>query len=238
MAIEFHRPLVAAQLLRRYKRFLADVLLDDGQVLTVHCPNTGSMLGLNMPGMTVWLAESNNPRRKYRWTWELAEPEAGVLVGVNTNRSNALVQDALARGLLPELGGFDAICSEVRQGGSRLDFKLSAHDRPDCCFVEVKNVTTAMGPDGWAQFPDAVSDRATRHLRELMDVKRQGHRCALVYCVQRADVAFVTAAREIDPIYASTLEMASASGVEIYALGASVSPERISLDRRLQVRTC
>jgi sugar fermentation stimulation protein A len=236
MTIEFHPPLVAGRLVKRYKRFLADVLMQDGQVVTVHCPNTGSMLGLNRPGMQVWLGSSRNPRRKYSWTWELAEPQPGVLVGINTGRSNALVGDALDRGLIAELDRFTAVQREVREGDSRLDFLLSSPDRDARCFLEVKNVTTAGGDAGIAQFPDAVSERASRHLRELIRLKAQGHRCALVYCVQRQDVSTVCPAWEIDPEYSLTLETASRAGVEIYALGASVSPSQLRLERRLEVR--
>lgn len=241
MAILFNPPLVPATLIKRYKRFLADVRFEDGTELTVHCPNTGSMLGLNMPGMRVWLRDTANPARKYRWSWELAEPAAGSLVGINTGSSNILVEAALRGGLIPRLAGFDVIQREVRQGNSRLDFLLSStqHDRQ--CFLEVKNVTTlgrAAGPGGQgvALFPDAVSERASRHLRELIALRRKGHRCGLIYCVQREDVQVVCPAVEIDPGYAQTLEQAKKSGVEIYALGALLSTSEVRLGRLLEVR--
>lgn len=235
MPLPFDPPLLPATLVRRYKRFLADVTLADGTGLTVHCPNTGSMLGLDQPGIRVWIRDSRNPARKYRWTWELAEPQPGCLVGINTGLSNRLVQSALERGLLPSLQAFDEIRREVRQGASRLDFQLRSSASGDCCFLEVKNVTAAV-TDGLALFPDAVSERASRHLRELVELRRQGHRCGLVYCVQREDVTVVEPAREIDPVYAATLAQAVAAGVEVYALGASLSPQAIVLDRAVQVR--
>lgn len=232
--IQFDPPLVPATLRRRYKRFLADVTLADGSGLTVHCPNTGSMLGLDRPGIRVWIRDSANAARKYPWSWELAEPEPGRLVGINTGLSNRLVQSALEAGMLPSLQGFDEIRREVRQGNSRLDFQLRASASGESCFLEVKNVTAAV-VDGLALFPDAVSERASRHLRELVELKRLGHRCGLVYCVQRDDVTMVEPAREIDPVYARTLEQAVEQGVEVYALGASLSPQSIVLDRAVRV---
>jgi len=226
--------LFSAILIRRYKRFLADVELADGTVTTVHCPNTGSMLGLDTPGIPVWLRRVEGKTRKYPLSWELAEPEPGVLVGINTGRSNALVQEAVMAGRIPELAGFADIRREVRVGESRLDFLLAdGRSGPDC-YLEVKNVTAAVR-NRLALFPDAISERASRHLRELMALRETGARCALVYCVQRGDVDRVEAASEIDPVYARTLREARERGVEIYALGARVSPGEIVLDRRVGV---
>ncbi len=238
MSLVFDPPLVPACLIKRYKRFLADVRFENGKELTVHCPNTGSMLGLNMPGMRVWLRDTENPTRKYRWSWELAEPEQGCLVGINTGTSNGLVNAALQIGLVPELAVFDVIRREVRQGNSRLDFLLTTSRGDESCFLEVKNVTTAgeAGEPGVAVFPDAVSERASRHLRELIELKREGHRCGLVYCVQREDVGVVCPAVNIDPVYAQTLELARESGVEIYALGATLSTSEVRLTRSVEVR--
>lgn len=242
MSILFDPPLVPARLIKRYKRFLADVKFDDGTELTVHCPNTGSMLGLDMPGMRVWLRDTANPARKYRWSWELAEPVEGSLVGINTGNSNTLVEAALVAGLIPPLASFDLIRREIRLGNSRLDFLLASTANDQQCFLEVKNVTTVgggageAGEEGVAVFPDAVSDRATRHLRELIQLRGEGHRCGLVYCVQREDVEVVCPAVKIDPVYAQTLEQARESGVEIYALGASLSTSGVRLGRLLEVR--
>lgn len=235
MSLVFDPPLVPASLIRRYKRFLADVRFEDGSELTVHCPNTGSMLGLDRPGMSIWLRDTANPARKYRWSWELAEPTPGVLVGINTGTSNRLVESALGRGLIPELSVFDVIRREVTRGSSRLDFMLSSSESDQRCFLEVKNVTTS-GEGGLAVFPDAVSERASRHLRELIELKYEGHRCGLVYCVQREDVNVVCPAVDIDPVYAQTLELARESGVELYALGASLSTSEVRLSRAVEVR--
>lgn len=241
MSLVFDPPLVPARLIKRYKRFLADVRFEDGSQVTAHCPNTGSMLGLNMPGMRVWLRDTANPARKYRWSWELAEPAEGSLVGINTGNSNALVQAALEAGLIPGLSGFDVIRREVSRGNSRLDFLLTSSRDDQQCFLEVKNVTTLgeageSGGQGVAVFPDAVSDRASRHLRELIQLKSEGYRCGLVYCVQREDVGVVCPAVSIDPVYARTLHEARESGVEIYALGACVSISEVRLGRVLEVR--
>jgi sugar fermentation stimulation protein A len=165
--VDFSEPLIAGTLVRRYKRFLADVVLEDGTALTAHCPNTGSMLGCQTPGSRVWLSLSDNPKRKYAHTWELVELDGGALVGINTGRSNALVREAIESGLMGELGGYDEIRPEVRYGdeNSRVDFLLTGTN--GACYVEVKNVTAAVR-EGIALFPDAVSTRAARHLRELL----------------------------------------------------------------------
>jgi len=230
----FENKLVSGVLVRRYKRFLADVDLAGLGRITVHCPNTGSMLGLDRPGMRVWLRETHGKGRKYRFSWELAETPAGVLVGINTGRSNGLVQEALQYGRLEAFHGFSSIRREVRVGGSRLDFLLAGHPGSPDCFVEVKNVTAAVRA-GVALFPDAVSERASRHLRELAELRRSGARSALVYCVQRPDVSSVRPAVEIDPHYAATLSEARAAGVEVYALAARTSPTEIVLERPVQV---
>jgi len=238
MSVLFDPPLVPARLIKRYKRFLADVRFEDGTELTVHCPNTGSMLGLNMPGMRVWLRDTANPARKYRWSWELAEPVEGCLVGINTGTSNGLVNAALQTGLIPQLAVFDVIRREVSLGSSRLDFLLTSSRGDERCYLEVKNVTTAGEADepGVAVFPDAVSERASRHLRELIELKKEGYRCGLVYCVQREDIDVVCPAVNIDPVYAQTLELAEESGVELYALGATLSTSEVRLGRLLEVR--
>lgn len=232
--MKFPHPLTVGRLLRRRQRFLADVELADGTWLTAHCPNTGSMLGCRDPGSRVWLSESDNPRRKFRHTWELVRVADGALVGIHTGRSNALVREALEAGRLPQLGGFSGISAEVRYGaeGSRVDFVL---DGPaGRCFLEVKNVTAAVDR-GIAVFPDAVSSRGTRHLRELIRVRGEGQGAALVFCVQRGDVTQVRPADSIDPDYGRALRAALAAGVQVLALGAHVSPAGIELREPLPV---
>ncbi|TFH48490.1 MAG: DNA/RNA nuclease SfsA [Lysobacterales bacterium] len=233
--MRFAAPLISARLIRRYKRFLADVTLDDGTALTAHCPNTGSMLGCQTPGSKVWLSRSDNPKRKYAHTWELVELAGGALVGVNTGRSNALVGEAIESGLIGELAGYDGIRPEVRYGieNSRADFLLTRST--GICYVEVKNVTAAVD-EGIALFPDAVSTRGTRHLRELMGVVREaGHRAVLCYCVQRSDVREVRPADDIDPDYGRTLREALSAGVEVIAYRAKLNPESVALVERIPV---
>lgn len=233
--MRFEPPLRKARLLRRYQRFLADVEFPDGQRLTVHCPNTGAMLGCDRPGSLVWLSRAANPARKYAWTWELVEAELGVLVGIHTGRSNRLVREALSDGLLPELRGYMDIQAEVRSGhGYRADFFLSGHPYEPDCWLEVKNVTAAV-ERGVALFPDAVSERASRHLRELLARVRAGQRAVLCYCVQRPDVHAVRPADAIDPTYGRNLREAVYGGVEVLALGAHVSPLAVTLERRVTV---
>lgn len=236
--MRFDSPLVPGRLLRRYKRFLADVRLDDGTCITAHCPNTGAMLGCQAGDARVWLSVSERPGRKYRHTWELVEVAPDNLVGIHTGRSNGLVREALASGLLPELSGYGAVRPEVRlaEQGSRIDFLLEGHASAPRCFLEVKNVTAAV-EDGVALFPDAVSRRGTRHMQHLAACCRAGDRAALVYCVQRADVSEVRPADGIDPAYGDALREAMDAGVEVYALGATVTPDAVVLQRRLRVAT-
>lgn len=232
--MRFPRPLLPGRLIGRRQRFLADVLLEAGGQFTAHCPNTGSMLGCAEAGARVWLSESDSASRKYRHTWELVEAAGGALVGIHTGRSNALVREAIESGVIAELAGYEAIRAEPRlpQGG-RMDFLLHGADRPPC-WVEVKNVTAAVS-GGVALFPDAVSARGARHLRDMMARVAAGERAVLCFCVQREDAAEVRPADAIDPVYGRTLREALAAGVEVLAWGARVSPEEITLCRRLPV---
>ena len=225
--------LLEGRLVRRYQRFLADVETAGGLV-TAHCPNTGSMLGCKDAGMRVWLSPASNPARKLAWTWELVETAPGVIVGVHTGRSNALVREAIEAGAVPELTGYPTLRPERKYGeGSRIDLLLQAPGRPDC-YVEVKNVTAAV-EGGVGYFPDAVTARGAKHLRELAAMVAAGHRAVLVFCVQRGDVAEVRPADHIDPAYGRALRDALAAGVEVLALGATVTPQAIALTRRLAV---
>lgn len=227
-------PLVEGRLIRRYKRFLAEVELGDGAVVTAHCPNTGSMLGCQAAGSRVWLSAAGTPGRKLAWTWELVEAAPGVTVGIHTGRSNALVREAVEAGWHPALAGYTGIRPEVAYGqGSRVDLLLSAAGRPPC-YLEVKNVTAA-AEDGVALFPDAVTARGARHLDELAAQAAAGCRAVLVFCVQREDVAEVRPADAIDPHYGRRLRSALASGVEVLALGARIGLEEICLERELSV---
>lgn len=233
--MRFSPPLTEARLLRRYKRFLADVELPGMGTITIHCPNTGSMLGCAEPGMRVWLSRAANPERKYAWTWELVEARPGVVVGIHTGRTNALVREALQQGVLAELRGYGEIQAEVKAGdGFRVDFVLKGHRRKPDCFLEVKNVTAAV-QDGVALFPDAVSERASRHLRELMQKVAAGKRAMLCFCVQRDDVREVRPADDIDAVYGRTLRAALNAGVEVCAYVARVNAEEAVLYRPVPV---
>ena len=233
----FDRKLVEGRLIRRYKRFLADVQLQ-GEVITAACPNTGSMLGCAEPGSRVWLSESDNAARKYRHTWEIVEVSGAkpVMVGINTGRPNALVAEAIASGAIPELAGYRTLRREVGYGEerSRVDILLESPRRKSC-YVEVKNVTAAASR-GVALFPDCVSERASKHLRELMRLKSGGLRPVQVYCVQRGDVGEVRPADAIDPEYGRTLREAIAAGVEVLAYRARVTPGEIRIEERIPVR--
>lgn len=233
--MKFPQPLASGILLQRYKRFLADVELDDGRTVTAHCPNTGSMMGCAVPGSRVWLSAADGANRKLAWTWELVETAAGVIVGIHTGRTNGLVRAAIESGVITEAAGYIRIRAEAKFGaeGSRVDFLLEREDGP-ICYLEVKNVTAAVD-DGIALFPDAVSVRGTKHLRELSQMVRAGHRALLVFCVQREDVTEVRPADAIDPEYGLALRQALASGVEVAAYRADVSPSEIRLAHRLPV---
>ena len=231
--MKFSSPLIPATLIRRYKRFLADVILETGQQVTVHTPNTGTMLGCAEPGSRVWLQDSGNPARKYPLGWELSTAQVGTLIGVNTHLANQLVQEGIETGTIVELQGYASLRREVRYGdeGSRIDLLLQHAARP-ACYVEVKNVTL-LRDAGVAAFPDAVSQRGSKHLRELTGLVRQGYRAVLLFCVQRADAEKVEPARDIDPVYADTLADAVDQGVEVLAYWADVSPTEVTLQTRL-----
>lgn len=232
-SVNFPSPLLHGRLLRRYQRFLADVETERG-VVTAHCPNTGSMQGCAAAGMDVYLSPASNPARKLAWTWELAEAAPGVLVGVHTGRSNALVREAIEAGRIPQLATYSRLRPEVKYGkGSRIDFLLQADGRPDC-YLEVKNVTAAVA-DGIGYFPDAVTLRGARHLDEMSAMAAIGHRAVLVYCVQRGDVRTVRPADHVDPAYGRSLRAALQAGVEVLAMGAQVSTHGIELRYPLPV---
>ncbi len=230
--MEFNPPLIKAKLLKRYKRFLADVQFNDGSIVTVHCPNTGSMKNCLVENSDCWLSSSDNPKRKYRYTWEIATVLAGKKAGVNTGRANALVAEALDRGLIKELQGYTLITKEVPYGeeNSRIDFLLSGHPTRNhhACYLEVKNVTYGE-VSGQGLFPDAVSVRGQKHLRELKSMAEQGQRAVLLYCVQHSGIEWVEVAANVDPSYAASLHEAVDAGVEVYAYRATLSANEIVL---------
>lgn len=232
-AMKFPAPLIEGRLIRRYQRFLADVELADGTTVTAHTPNTGSMRGLCDPGLRVWLLDTGNARRKFPLSWELVETETGTLVGINTATANILVREAVESGTVTELAGFNSIRSEVAYGdeGSRVDFLLEGP--AGSCYVEVKNVTLV--EDGAALFPDAVTARGVKHLRELERMAAAGHRAVIFFCVQRGDAVAVRPADVIDPLYGETLRTVVEQGVEALAYRARVGVAGIELSEPLPV---
>lgn len=229
----FKTPLVRGTLIKRYKRFLADVTLDDGTVVTAHTANSGSMMGCCEPGSEVWLSPADNPERKLKWTWELIRVGDG-LVGINTSWPNALVAEACAEGLIPEVAGYDTVRREVKYGkNSRIDVLLEKADG-SLCYVEVKNVTLAR--DGHAEFPDAVTSRGAKHLVEMTDMVAEGHRAVMVYLVQREDCEAFRVAADIDPAYRDALALAMSKGVEAVCWACRVTPEGITVARPLPLR--
>lgn len=229
-------PLIEGRLVRRYKRFLADVDLG-GELVTAHCPNPGAMTGLNTPGLRAWLSRSPDPKRKLPYTLELVEADGG-LVGIHTGRPNAIVAEAVAAGRVPGLAGYPTLRREVRYGtGSRVDMLLDCPDRGPC-YLEVKNVHLRRmdGPNpGAAEFPDSVTARGARHLDELAAVVAAGYRAVMMFCVQRMDCDRVVAAADIDARYAEGLARAVAAGVEALAWDCAITPESITLRRPLPV---
>ena len=225
-------PLIPGRLLRRYKRFLADIALEDGRETTVHCPNPGRMLGLNAPGLRVWLSHAPGARRRLPLTLELVEADGG-LVGINTLHPNRLVEEAIRAGQIPELAGYRLIRREVRYGENcRIDLLLRADRRPDC-FVEVKNVHLKRAAG--AEFPDAVTARGAKHLRELARRVAAGDRAVLVYVVQRTDCAGFSIASDIDPTYADAFRRALDAGVEALCRACVISLDELRLAGRMPI---
>ncbi|HYD97971.1 MAG TPA: DNA/RNA nuclease SfsA [Alphaproteobacteria bacterium] len=225
----FPAPLRPARLIRRYKRFLADVDLGEGPPVTVYCPNPGAMLGLARPGAEVWLSRAAEGR-KLPFGLEIERAD-GVFVGINTNRANALVAEALAAGAIAELRGYGAVRREVPYGrNSRIDFLLEGGGPP--LLVEVKN-THLMRRPGLAEFPDCVTARGTKHLAELAAVAQSGGRAAMLYIVQRGDCDLFRVADDIDPAYAGGLAAARAAGVEVLCYACRVDPAAIAVERPL-----
>jgi sugar fermentation stimulation protein A len=236
-AMRFADPLRRGRLVKRYKRFLADVRFDDGEEVTAHCPNPGSMISVSDPGSTVWLSHSDNPKRKLAHTLELIETPGG-LVGVNPNRANALAREAIEGGRIAALAGYGAIRREVRYGvNSRIDLLLADDGRPDC-YVEVKSVTMRRddGALGLAEFPDAVTKRGAKHLGELAAVAAEGARAVMLFLAQRADCGRFAVAADIDPGYAEAFQAAAAAGVEMLAVRCAVDPQGIAVADSLEIR--
>jgi sugar fermentation stimulation protein A len=228
--MQWPSPLVPGRLLRRYKRFLADVALQDGTTVTAHCANTGSMLGCDRPGSAVLLSEASNPARKLRYTWELVRV-GPTWVGINTARANAIVAEAVTGGRIPELAGHTGLRREVPYGkNSRVDLLLAGGPGPT--YVEVKNTTLADGRT--ARFPDAVTERGRKHMGELARMVRAGNRAAVVFLVHRDDARLFCPADDIDPAYGKALRGAAKAGVMVLPYGASAGPEGVWITGRLE----
>jgi sugar fermentation stimulation protein A len=229
--MRFPAPLLPATLVKRYKRFLADVLLPSGETVTVHCANPGAMTGLNAVGARVWLSKSANPNRKLAHSWELIEVDLGggaELVGINTAHPNALAAEAIAVGAIAELNGYVSLRREVRYGkNSRVDFLLEAPARPPC-YVEIKNVHL-MRKAGLAEFPDAVTKRGTKHLAELSDMVATGSRAVMLFLIQIGSARRFALARDIDPAYGEAFDAARRAGVEAIAYRCTITCEGIEV---------
>ncbi|MEP2704606.1 MAG: DNA/RNA nuclease SfsA [Roseibium sp.] len=232
--MKFSAPLIGGRLVKRYKRFLADVILDDGaEEVTAHCANPGSMLGLKDPGSRVWLSQSDNPKRKLKYSWEVMEAD-GALVGINTAHPNKLVEEALEEGRIANLDGYETLRREVKYGkNSRIDILLEGKDGAKT-YVEVKNVHL-MREAGLAEFPDSVTARGAKHLVELGDMVADGHRAAMVFLVQRPDCTRLSLAADIDPNYATAFDAAKNAGVEVYAIGCDVRLDGIDAIRPIEI---
>jgi len=232
--MEFDPPLKPARLIARYKRFLADVVTPEGETLTIHCANTGAMTGCATPGDTVWYSTSSSATRKYPHSWELTKTQQGHWICVNTLRANQLVREALTLDTIPELSAYSRCQPEVKYGTekSRIDFLLQADGRSNC-YIEVKSVTLLQAGKGY--FPDAVTARGQKHLRELSTIVAEGHRAVLLFAVLHTGIEDVSPARHIDVHYAELLEQAQRDGVEVLAYQAQISPLKILLTQPINV---
>ena len=232
--MQFTSPLLRGTLLKRYKRFFADILLDSGEVITAHCPNTGAMTGCAEPGFIAWVSQSDNPKRKLKFTWELAVTAQGDWISVNTHRANKLVQSALETHALPGVTHYTEVKREVSPADfhSRFDFCVTRTDHTPL-YIEVKSVTLAQGDEGY--FPDAVTSRGKKHAEELALLAQQGMATSLLFCVQHSGIKNVRLAEHIDPKYATAVRQAAADGVNVFAVGCQISQEKITINQSLPV---
>lgn len=236
--MKFSSPLKRGRLIKRYKRFLADIELDNGGPITASCPNTGSMLGLTDPGINVWVSESDSPTRKYRHTLELVENDLGkgtTLVGINTGHPNTIVAEAISENRIAPLKGYASLKREQKYGkASRIDILLE-DEAKGRAYVEIKNVHLMRKP-GLAEFPDSVTERGLKHLQELGDMVEEGHRAVMIFLIQRADATRMSPCADIDPAYSKALVRAMERGVETLAYRCEISPEEIRLGKSVPVR--
>lgn len=233
--MRFPTPLVPARLIRRYNRFLADCALEaDGREVTAHCPNPGSMMGLKDKGLRIWLEPNDDPKKKLKYGWRVAELPDGHFSGIDTAVPNRVVKEALIAQAVPELAAYATVRPEVKYGqNSRVDFLLTEPGLPDA-YVEVKNVHLRRNKD-WAEFPDSITARGAKHLRDLADVVAQGHRAVMFYLVQRTDCTRFRLAEDLDPAYAAAYAEARAGGVEAICYDTEVTPEQVILRKALPI---
>ncbi len=232
--MRFQTPLIPATLIRRYKRFLADIRFEDGSEATAHCPNPGSMMGLRDPGARIWVEPNDDPKKKLRYGWRLVELPGGHWSGIDAGAANRIVGEALRDGAIAELTGYDRIRPEQKYGSnSRIDFLLSGAARPDA-YVEVKNVHLRRDGD-WAEFPDSVTARGKKHLGDLQTVAESGARAVMLYLVQRTDCARFRLAPDLDPGYAAAFDAARAGGVEMLCYGTQIDQTEIRLTQALPI---
>ncbi|KAJ56982.1 sugar fermentation stimulation protein [Actibacterium mucosum KCTC 23349] len=230
--MRFQTPLIPARLVRRYKRFLADAVLEDGREITAHCANPGSMMGLADPGARIWLEPNDDPRKKLKFGWRLVDHENGHFTGVDTSLPNRVLRAGLQAAQVPGLPPYDTVKPEQKYGeNSRIDFLLTGGPKP--VFVEVKSVTLSRQP-GLAEFPDSVTARGTKHLGELAQVAQDGAVAVMLYLVQRTDCTRMQLADDIDPKYAAAFAEARAAGVQAMAIGTAISPDGITLGDKIE----
>lgn len=234
--MKFEPQLESATLIKRYKRFLADITLPDGSERTIHCANTGAMTGCAEPGNTVWYSTSDNPKRKYPNSWELSETKAGHKICINTARANQLAVEAIQSGVINELAGYDQLQTEVKYGSenSRIDILLNSENQPSC-YIEVKSVTLLDAEmDGQGYFPDAVTTRGQKHLRELSEMAQSGSRAVLLFAVLHSGIEKVSAAHHIDATYSQLLKKAQEQGVEVLCYKAELSNSEMKLVKEIE----
>jgi len=232
MLMKFPQQLIYATLIRRYKRFLADVKLPDGNTVTVHCPNSGSMLQCAEPNWKVALTPANNPKRKTQFTWQLVHNKK-CWIAINTHLSNHIVSEAIKNKQIPEVANYNNIQNEVTIGNSRIDIKLTQKNLPDC-YIEVKNVTLLDQNKNYT-FPDSITTRGTKHIQELIQVKQNGKRAILLFLIQRSDGQNFTPAKTIDPKFAQTLKNAYENGVEILPYQTTITPKKITITKKIKL---
>ncbi len=232
--MHFSPPLQSARLIKRYKRFLADIELNDGSNTTIHCANTGAMTGCAEAGNQVWYSTSDNPKRKYPNSWELSVTQQGDWICINTARANQLAIEAIEQNSIAELTGYQILRTEVKYGdeNSRIDILLEDKDKKNC-YIEVKSVTL-LGESGQGYFPDAVTTRGQKHLRELRQMVEQGHRAVLLFAILHSGIEKVSAALHIDPKYSQLLTEAKAAGVEVLCYQANLSQYGMQLVKPLE----